>query len=84
MSNLIKVYDPIKGWVKPSERTTRYRSPVQEPAREPIKSPLIIVKKPKPSIFKDQIVACAICKTGNLIIEGKPCGVCEAMKKVAA
>ena len=32
-----------------------------------------------------QIVQCPGCKTGALLVTGgKPCGVCEALRKVAA
>ena len=84
MSDMIKVYDPVKGWVRPSERTTIYRPTAREAVKEPARRPTPIAKKPKPSIWKDEIVACAVCKTGNLIIKGEPCGVCEALRKVAA
>jgi len=75
MSNLIRVYDPTKGWVKPSERTTLYRTPVVDPP---------IVLAPVRHLKREEIVECKKCRTGNLIIKGKPCGVCEALKKVAA
>ena len=69
MSNLIKVYDPIKGWVKRSERTSLYRSPVIDPIPFPKDSDLVL---------------CSACKTGALIIRNQPCGVCESLRKVAA
>ena len=67
MTNLIKVYDPIKGWVKPSERTTVYRSPVIDPL---------------PYAPRDRdLIPCPVCKTGNLIIKSQPCGICIALRR---
>jgi len=41
-------------------------------------------RAPFARFFEFKVIECPTCKTGNLIMDGGFCGVCEALGKVAA